>query len=221
MRAPSGRRQRPTEEVREAARLTNAMASHLGQQVRRGRLALRLTQASLATRVGVQQSWISRVELGHGQGVPLELWVSLGVTLHTPLAASFSRPLGALREPRDAGHLAMQERLLALARATGRSATFELPTRPSDQRHSIDVCVRDPRHRVLIVQEAWNTFGDIGAAVRSTNHKAAEALDLAAVIDGGPAYRVAAVWIVRPTAANRRLLGRYPGIYRTAFPGSS
>jgi len=98
---------------------------------------------------------------------------------------------------------------------------FELPTRPAEPRHSADVCVRDPRPRVLIIQEAWNTFGDIGAATRSTNRKAAEAAELAVTIDDGPAYRVATVWIVRPSAANRALIGRYPEIFRSSFPGSS
>jgi hypothetical protein len=115
----------------------------------------------------------------------------------------------------------MQERLLDLARRTGRIATFELPTRAADPRYSIDVCVRDPIHRVLIVQEAWNTFGDLGAAVRSTNRKTAEATDLAAGVDEGTPYRVAVVWVLRSTAANRMLVGRYPHIFRTAFPGSS
>jgi hypothetical protein len=115
----------------------------------------------------------------------------------------------------------MQERLLELARATGRTGSFELPTRPADPRHSIDVCVRDARHRVLLIQEAWNTFGDLGAAVRSTNRKAAEAADLAATPGGGMPYRVATVWIVRASAANRALVGRFPEVFRSAFPGSS
>jgi hypothetical protein len=115
----------------------------------------------------------------------------------------------------------MQERLLDLARRTGRTATLELPTRAADPRYSIDVCVRDARHRVLILQEAWNTFGDLGAAVRSTNRKTVEAADLAAAVDDGRPYRVATVWIVRATATNRTLVARYPHIFRTAFPGSS
>jgi len=115
----------------------------------------------------------------------------------------------------------MQERLLVLARTTGRSASFELPTRPADPRHSIDVCVRDVRNRVLLIEEAWNTFGDLGAAIRSTNRKVAEAADVAATVDDGAPYRVAAVWVVRPSAENRRLLARYPQIFRSALPGSS
>jgi transcriptional regulator with XRE-family HTH domain len=189
--------------------------------VRSARLNLRLTQAELGDRVGVRQGWISRIELGHGQGVTLELWVALGMVLGQPLAITFSRPPGQARGPSDAGHLAMQERLLDLARRTGRTAAFELPTRAADSRYSIDVCVRDARHRVLIVQEAWNTFGDLGAAVRSTNRKTAEATDLAAVVDEGTPYRVAVVWVVRSTAANRMLAARFPHIFRSAFPGSS
>jgi transcriptional regulator with XRE-family HTH domain len=201
--------------------MTQVIAIHLGQAIRAGRMHRRLTQESLAARVGVKQAWISRIELGHSHGVPLELWVALGVALGRPLAITLSRPLGESRDPADAGHLAMQERLLELARAGGLTATFELPTSPANPRHSIDVCVRDNRHRVLLIEEAWNTFADLGAAIRSTNRKAAEASDLAATIDDGPPYRVARVWVVRPSAANRRLVARYPQILRSVFDGSS
>lgn len=221
MSEPLLTRRRSTEAIREAERLSIAIALVLGQGVKAGRERPGITQATLAARVEVDQSRISQIERGLGRGVPLELWVALGVALGRPLAISFTRPLGETREPADAGHLAMQERLLELARATGRSGTFELSTRPPDPSRSIDVCVRDLRHRVLLVQEAWNTFGDLGAAVRSTNRKTAEANDLAATLDDGPPYRVATVWVVRSSAANRALAGRYPHIFRTAFPGSS
>jgi transcriptional regulator with XRE-family HTH domain len=221
MKDPARPRRRRTDTAHEADRLTRAIALTLGQGVRSGRKRCRITQRALAARVDIDPSRISQIEAGLGRGVPLHTWVALGSALSQPLAIAFSRPLGDTREPADAGHLAMQERLLELARAAGRPGTFELPTRPADPWHSIDVCVRDARHRVLIIQEAWNTFGDIGAATRSTNRKVAEAADLAATIDDGPPYRVAIVWVVRPIAANRSLVGRYPQIFRSAFPGSS
>jgi len=214
-------RRRPTHAKREAARLSATVAEGLGHGVKAGRKRLGLTQAELAERVGVHQSWISRIELGRGVMVPLELWIRIGIVIGQPLAVSFTRPLGEGRRLSDAGHLEMQEYLLGLARTTGRTATFELPTRPSDPSRSIDVCVRDARDRVLIVEEAWNTFGDLGAAIRSTHRKAAEAADLAATIDDGPPYRVAVVWVVRDSAANRSIIGRYPEIVRSGFPGSS
>lgn len=217
---PSARR-RPTGTIREASRLSDAVAVALGHGVRAGRKRRRLTQAELAERVGVQQSWISRIELGHGHAVALELWVRIGLVLGQPLAVSFTRPLGEARQPVDAGHLRMQEYLLGLARTTGRVATFELPTRPSDPSRSIDVCVRDARNHVLIVEEAWNTFGDLGSAIRSTHRKIAEAADLAATIDDGLPWRVATVWVVRISATNHALVTRYPEILGGAFPGSS
>jgi len=221
MSHPVRARRRVTNRAGEAERLTRAIALTLGEGVKSGRKRLRITQRALAARVDIDPSRISQIEAGLGLGVPLHTWVALGSALNQPLAISFSRPLNVLRQPLDAGHLAIQERLLEVARATGRSATFELPTRSADPRHSIDVGVRDPRHRVLIIHEAWNTFGDIGAAVRSTNRKLSEANDLAATIDDGPPFRVAAVWVVRPSAANRALVRRYPETFAAAFPGSS
>jgi transcriptional regulator with XRE-family HTH domain len=221
MSSGSSTRHRPTDQSREAERLSQAIAVALGRAVKAGRLRVQLTQRALGARVGMHQAWISRIELGHGSGVPLRIWVALGVVLGRPLAISFTKPLGEQREPVDAGHLAMQERLLELAESCGRSASFELPTRPSDPSRSIDVCVRDGRNRVLLIQEAWNTFGDLGAAVRSFNRKTAEAAALAVATGGGDPFRVAAVWVVKPSAANRRLVSRYPHVFRSAFGGSS
>ena len=50
--------------------------------------------------------------------------------------------------------------------------------------------------------------------MRSTHRKSAEAADLAATIDDGPAYRVATVWVVRDSAGNRgdRALSGDPGL---------
>ena len=94
-----------------------AMAATLGLGVRSGRERLRLTQEDLADRVGVDQTRISQIEVGKGSGAPLGLWVAIAAALDRPLAVSFSRPLGEMRQPSDAGHLAMQEYLLSLAQA--------------------------------------------------------------------------------------------------------
>lgn len=207
--------------MREATRLTNAIAVSLGRAVRVSRLESGLSQAQVADRIGVHQSWISRIELGRGGSAGLDIWIAIGSALGRPLAIALSRPLGEERRPLDAGHLEIQEHLLSLARRTGRSAVFELPTRPADPRHSIDVCVRDAAARILFIEEAWNTFTDLGAAIRSTRRKEAEAADVSTAIGHGDPFRVATVWVVRDTAANRALLARYPHVVRSAFPGAS
>ena len=219
-RSDPATRRRPTETEREVTCLTNAIAASLGRAVRTSRVESGLSQSQVADRIGVHQSWISRIELGRGGSAGLDVWIAVGAALGRPLAVALSRPLGEERRPFDAGHLEIQEHLLALARITGRSAAFELPTRPADPRHSIDVCVRDAAARILFIEEAWNTFTDLGAAIRSTRRKEAEAADLAAAI-GHEAFRVATVWVVRDTVENRALMARYPQIVRTAFPGAS
>ncbi len=216
-------RQRSTELEREIARRATAMSLSLGRDVRDGRIGHSVTQRVVAEKVGISQTAWSRIERGLGGQVPLRTWVAIGIALERPLAVSFSRPLHAARSPADAGHLEIQEHVLRLARATNRHGTFELPTRPTDPIRSTDVGIRDDRHRVLIQTECWNTFGDFGASIRATNRKTAEAANHAIAATAGDAepYRVATIWVVRASAANRAVLASYPHIIDAAFPGSS
>jgi len=216
-------RRRATEHEREIARRATAMSLSLARDVREGRVRLSMTQLVAAGKVGISQTAWSRIEAGLSGNVPLRTWIAIGIALGRPLAVGFSRPLDAPRGPVDGGHLEIQEHVLGLARATGRHATFELPTRPTDPSRSTDVGIRDDRHEVLIQTECWNTFGDLGAAIRSTNRKAVEAAAHAIATAAGDAepYRVATVWVVRASAGNRALIARYPHILEAAFPGSS
>ena len=184
---------------------------------------MRLSLADLGARVGLGRTRIAEIERGEGIGAPLETWIALGIALEQPLAVAFTRPLGEPRPLADAGHLEIQEHVLGLARATGRHGTFELPSRPADPARSTDVGLRDDRHRVLIQTECWNTFGDLGAAVRATNRKAVEAATHAIATAHGDTepYRIATVWVVRASAANRAVIARYPHIIEASFPGSS
>ena len=192
-----------------------SIAATLGGVARSSRRARRSSIADVAQRIGVSVPWLSEIERGLGARAPLETWVALGVALGRPLAVNFSRPIDQPRSPSDVGHLEIQERVLALGRETGRTGTFELPTRPSDPSRSTDVGLYDPTRHERIHVECWNTFGDLGAAVRGTNRKVAEAEAT------WPDDRIATVWVVRATAANRALLARYPNIFDAAFPGSS
>jgi transcriptional regulator with XRE-family HTH domain len=203
--------------AREAA----ALSATLGGVVRSERRRKRRTQSQLGERVGLTRSRISEIERGLGAGAPLEAWIALGMALDRPLAVSFTRSVSA-DAPADAGHLALQELALRLAARHGIRGTFELPSRPSDPARSIDVGLRDDAGRRLILEECWNTIADLGAAARSSTRKLVEAADLATVLgDGGTAYGVHLVWLIRPTAANRELVRRYPSVFRSRFPGSS
>jgi hypothetical protein len=160
---------------------------------------------------------VNRVERGVGP-IDLDGLERIGIALGVSLTVSFARdPKGDVA---DAGHLALQELVLRLGRARGFSGGFELPTRPAEPWRSIDVVLRSEEAHRMICIECWNTFGDIGAAVRTSTRKAAE-LEQLAVGRWGAEARVGLVWVVRATARNRALLARYPEVFSSSFPGSS
>jgi hypothetical protein len=73
---------------------------------------------------------------------------------------------------------------------------------------------------MLILNECWNTFGDVGSAARSSTRKLTE-LENLAIARWGTGARVGLVWVARATARNRALVARYPEIFASRFPGSS
>ena len=164
---------------------------------------------------------VSRLERGLGGGLTVDSWQRIALALDRPLRVELTRT--RLDDaPADAGHLAIQELLLRMARKAGWNGRFELASRPNDPSRSVDVGLRSDRTRMLVIVEAWNRLDDIGAAARATNRKIAESNDVAVVLGGrDEPYRVGAVWVLRATARNRQLVRSYPDVFETRFPGSS
>jgi transcriptional regulator with XRE-family HTH domain len=191
-----------------------------GAEVRASRKRRRMMQKTLAARVGLSQARLAEIELGDGDGTPLTVWFALGEALGRQFRTEFVRD--RLEQPADAGHLDMQELVLRLGRAAGYEGRFELATRPADPARSSDAPLLDHRRRRMILIECWNSFGDLGAAARSSDRKQAEAEALAVVLGGeaGP-LQVGLCWVVRDTARNRALMTRYSHIFASRFPGPS
>jgi HTH-type transcriptional regulator/antitoxin HipB len=216
---PGSRRMRRSARALEIDRASDQAVRDLGRAVRVARRRRRLTQAQLGGAVGLSQTEVSRLELGEGSGAPIRTWLGLAVALG--LRHGFELARDPLEDAVDAGHLAIQELLMRYAAATGCSGTFELPIHLADPAHSIDVFVRDDSRRCLVVEEAWNSIGDIGAGARTFDRKLAAAAELAIVLGGERPYAVHGVWVVRATARNRALVFRYPEVFARRFPGSS
>jgi len=202
------------------SRLAASVASAAGVEVRTSRTRRRLSQASLAKQVGISRPRLADIEAGRGASVPLEVWLALGQALGRYLRFELARD--PLAELVDAGHLLIQELVIRLAKAAGWEVSFEARSGGADSGRSIDVRLVDRNRRRLVIVECWNTFGDLGAATRSSNRKIQEAEAKAVAIAGdGVPFAVGLCWVVRDTKANRELMKRYGHIFEARFPGSS
>lgn len=159
------------------------------------------------------------MERGTGGSLSLELWQQVAIVLALPFEITLGRDV--LEEPVDAGHLAVQELVLRIGRLAGYRRTYELPTKPSDPSLSSDVGLTDDANRRLVQVECVNTFGNINAAIRSSDRKRSEADAMAVAVGHGQPYAVHQVWVVRATRRNRAPLSRYPEVFAARFTGSS
>jgi transcriptional regulator with XRE-family HTH domain len=201
----------------EAERTMTERKLALGREVRAARRRRGWTQSELARRAGVGRLVVGRIERGTTR-LDVDALVRVALALGRRLEVGFARD--RLEGPLDAGHLAVQELVLRVARASGMTTAFELPDRPSDPIRSIDVALTRPKDHIVIVCECWNTIGDIGAAARSTARKVADAAAMAAGRWGSDASATS-VWVVRATAMNRALVARYREVFERRFPSSS
>jgi transcriptional regulator with XRE-family HTH domain len=203
----------------EARRASREQLAAVGSRVRSARHRRRWTQAQLGLKAGVSRMLVSRLERGLGGGVTLDalqrVALGLGVRLRVDLARD------PQEDPADAGHLAIQELVTRRFRAMGWRRFVELPTRPAQPWRSGDVVGVDDRHGHIVIVECWNTIGDIGMAVRSSNRKQVDGEALATARWGERPSSVHLLWVVRQTARNRELLRRYPEFFRARFPASS
>src|SRR3954465_11744128 len=97
-----------------------SIAGTMGADLRATARRRGLTQAEVGRRVGLSAPRVGEIQRGEGASASLETWVRIGKAIGRPLVVSFSREIGP-SEPRDAGHLAGQELVLALARQHRRS----------------------------------------------------------------------------------------------------
>lgn len=212
-------RPRTSHVLSEAARRERAQLADLGGQVREIRTRRRWTQAELARRAATSQATISELERGRGGSMSLATWHRLAVALDVQFLARLSRD--PHEQPVDAGHLAIQELVLRLSRASGRRRMVEMPTRPSSWGGSADVCLRDDASATLVLLECWNTIGDIGAAARSFDRKLVDLDALALGMFPDRDHRVCGCWVVRASRRNRELVARYAEVFAARFPASS
>ena len=189
----------------------------IGTAIKEARLRRRWTQTKLGKVASLSRSIVARIERAETR-LDIEVLQRLALALDVPLIVDLGRD--PQRDVADAGHLAIQELVLRLARHSERTRRFELPTKPSEPWRSADIAIGTAREHAAVDIECWNTFGDFGAATRSSHRKIVELAELA-VAAWGPDARATCCWVVRATKRNREIVAKYPEVFARAFPGSS
>jgi transcriptional regulator with XRE-family HTH domain len=218
----STRARRATRAVVAGRVHATAVAHRLGVALREAREAAGVTQAEVAARTGISQPMVSRLERGLGASSTIQTWAAVTASLDERLAVYVERVPGADR-PRDFEHLRRQQLLIELSKVGGWIARFEEPLdRGRTLSRSVDLVLRRPPRREVVVVEVWDWLDDIGEAVRATDAKAAQvARQIAAERrPGEAAWWVTGLWVLRGTRRNRGLVDEFRAVFETRFPAS-
>ena len=217
----------PDRSRRAGAHLNRARARalevtrRLGTMLREARLAAGLRQSDVAARGGVSQSWVSKMERGHGSTASVATWAAVASAVGAQLS-SFLEAIPGADRPRDFEHLKRQRLVIAAAATGGWVARPEVALdRSRTFARSIDVLLEREQLREAAVVEVWDFFDDIGAALRGLDAKVAEVerAHAATELPGEAPWRVSGLFVVRATQRNRRLIAEFAPIFDAHFPG--
>ncbi|HEX9044732.1 MAG TPA: helix-turn-helix transcriptional regulator [Candidatus Limnocylindrales bacterium] len=210
---PDRRRRRATRQRLAGRARAAEVCRRLGIALREARRSRRLRQVDVAEAAGISQSYVSRMERGHGTAASVTTWASVGEAVGLRLAAFFEDAPGATR-PRDYEHLKRQELVIRTAKPGGWLAMPEMPVDPNAVRsRSVDVALR--RIDEIAVIEVWDLLDDVGAALRGLDAK------VAAVARAHPGATVRGVIILRRTTRNRQLVREFSALFAAKLPADA
>lgn len=135
--------------------------------------------------------------------------------------AAFLEGVPGAERPRDIEHALRQSALIEFAASGGWRGLPELAVDLAVRSRSVDVALTREVRREAAVMEIWDWFDDVGAAFRALDAKKQLLLDRLNSEAQGPRWRVAACFVVRDTARNRRLLNELRPLFVARFRASS
>jgi transcriptional regulator with XRE-family HTH domain len=206
-----------------ARRRARVVAGRAGYALRDARLSVGLTQAEIGRRSGLSQVHISRLEHGAGAESSLDIWSRVAAAVGEQLVAYLDHAPGS-DLPRDIQHLRRQSAVVLIATKGEWKSLPEFSIDPGSRRsRSIDVALVRQSTREAVVVEIWDWFDDVGTGLRSLDGKVAALANLLArqARPGEPGWRVRALYVVRDTRRNRRLVAELAGLFKARFRGNS
>lgn len=182
-------------------------AADTGDQIRVLRLDAGVTQSELATIVGVDRSYIPRIEAGMARP-SVAVLTAIGVALGADLSVRFFPGSGPrLHDPFQA---VMVEAILREL-DTRWAVALEVPV-GQPRRGVIDLVITDRHHGLLVAVEVHSQIQRLEQQIRWANEKA-EALRVAR-----PGSTVSTALILRSSAATRDIARASEATFGAAYP---
>jgi len=176
-----------------------------------------LTQAQLASRVGMSGSAVSRLERGEADRVALRSLERVSGALGARIDLRLLWHGEGLDRLMDQGHAALVEDIVGLLRGLGWSVATEVSFNIQGERGSIDVLAYHPGHSVLLVVEAKSVVPDLQSMLVTLDRKSR----LAHAIGAEREWRAGAVGRLLVLPADRtarRRVARHHATFASVLP---
>jgi len=191
----------------------------VGQHVRTLRLAIGWSQEALASRAGISQSHVSRIERAARPDVTFATAESLLRALGARLVIGVDAPyLADRRSQHDPAHARLVAVVLARLRRSGWNGVMEVEVGGDRSRGWIDVVAFHPASRAVLVIEVKTEIHDLGSIVRTLTWYEREAWAAARRLGWRPAI-VAGCLLLLATEANDARATANRAALADAFPG--
>jgi transcriptional regulator with XRE-family HTH domain len=189
----------------------------LGLSLRALRLRRRLTQASVAARVGVSRATIARMERGHADQVTLRLLVRVAAEHGATLSVRVLWHGEALDRLLDAAHADLTDAVLRLLRTAGWEVATEVSFNEYGDRGTIDILAYHRSTASLLVIEIKSVVPDLQAMLGTLDRKVRAAGTIARE-RGWRVGSVSRLLVLPDDRTARRRVERHAAIFRTALP---
>ncbi|MEO5965080.1 MAG: helix-turn-helix domain-containing protein [Candidatus Limnocylindrales bacterium] len=175
------------------------------------------TQAELATKAGISQSAVSRIERGEGDHLTPRLLARVAEELGARIRVSITAHGEDLDRLLDAGHAELVEVVAKLLRDRGWVVVPEATFSVYGERGSIDILAFHPATGALLVVEVKSTVPDVQATLAGIDRKER----LAAGIAKGRGWNARSVsrWlVVTDDSTARRRIDQHAATFDAALP---
>ncbi|HEV8282214.1 MAG TPA: helix-turn-helix transcriptional regulator [Candidatus Limnocylindrales bacterium] len=139
---------------RDVSHVATEVAARLGVRIRRARFAARLTQRDVAEATGLSQATISRIELGHGERIPIEIWVRVAAGVGLEWHVIF--PTDAMR----ANHATQMRCHRMVAAYAGEGGWFAWTLASADDPARTETILERPDRSEVAVIRVWDVIGN-------------------------------------------------------------